>query len=313
MAGASYHQANSLEEALQRAAQHQGEYVYFAGGTDIQVYRKQQLNTAPHIIDLSRIPALQRLSKDDDTLTIGAGVTLDELLQNSLVTEHYPLLAAAAQVVASPVIRMTATVGDNLLVNNRCTYYNQSAFWRAAAGGCLRTGTDVCLAAPGQTTCYARNVSDLAPALIVMRAEVTVTHQNGSQRLPLVELYNPDGIRHYREIGPDAVLTAIHLPAPPARWWYRKLRRRRSIEFSSLTVAGAADSAGRLRICVNAACPAPVLLEGSVAEADPDTWRREARRRCRTIDNDLLPLKYRRDMLDLFVTDCLNALTRKGE
>ena len=56
-----YHIPSSAEEALSIADNFSGNYAYFAGGTDIQIYRKQKLDTHDHIIDLSALDELKSL------------------------------------------------------------------------------------------------------------------------------------------------------------------------------------------------------------------------------------------------------------
>ncbi|PIZ05633.1 MAG: 4-hydroxybenzoyl-CoA reductase subunit beta, partial [Flavobacteriales bacterium CG_4_10_14_0_8_um_filter_32_5] len=45
--------------------------------------------------------------------------------------------------VGSPLIRKTATIGGNVLCENRCLYYNQSEWWRESIGYCLKCDGDI--------------------------------------------------------------------------------------------------------------------------------------------------------------------------
>src|SRR5208337_503985 len=56
-------------------------------------------------------------------LRLGALVTLDELIENAEVGQHYPALVQAAQGVSSPQIRSVGTVGGDLCQRPRCWYY----------------------------------------------------------------------------------------------------------------------------------------------------------------------------------------------
>jgi 4-hydroxybenzoyl-CoA reductase subunit beta len=46
--------------------------------------------------------------------------------------------------VAGPQLRNMGTIGGNLCLDTRCTYYNQTYFWRSALGFCLKKDGDVC-------------------------------------------------------------------------------------------------------------------------------------------------------------------------
>ncbi|RME22619.1 MAG: hypothetical protein D6800_10820 [Candidatus Zixiibacteriota bacterium] len=301
MSESEYIKVTTLDEAFAQAAAHTGDYVYSGGGTDLQLYRKKQLLPQRCIIDISEIPQLRTITIDGDTLIIGSMVTLDELLNAPDIHAWCPLMTEAARSVATPVIRMTATVGGNLLVANRCTFYNQSRFWRESVGSCLRESGDTCLVTKGKDKCFSRNVSDLAPALIALGARVSITGPDGTRTLPLEQLYTGDGIRIHAHLDDAAILTEVRVTARPARWFYRKLRRRRSIDFTSLTVAAAADDEKQTRVCVNGMSMAPVLVEADLSDTTLEELQRRVRRACRTVDNDLLPLSYRREMRDQFI------------
>jgi CO/xanthine dehydrogenase FAD-binding subunit len=303
MAELQYLRAMSVELALELARTHRGEYVYSAGGTDVQIRRKQSLLKKSVIIDLAEIRELRGVRIDDGALVVGSMTTLDDLISSKEAREFAMLLVSAAQSVATPVIRMTATVGGNILVANRCTHYNQSAEWRASVGSCLRDYGKTCLIIGGHDKCFSRNVSDLAPALIALDAEITIQDQSGLRSLPLASLYSLDGIHYHANLDNDAIVRDIRISLRAEKWWYRKLRRRESIDFTSLTLA--AVRAGEiLRICLNGVSMSPVLVTGDLSTSSPDELRRLSRLGAKAVDNDLLPLAYRRDMIDVFVEEC---------
>ncbi len=308
MSEALYSRPSSVEEALRLAKSSGQDCLYVGGGTDIEVYRKQGLEHRSHIIDLSVVSELRHVGIHQDRLVIGAMCTLDEIVRSESVRAWSPLLTEAARAVASPTIRYTATVAGNLLVGNRCTFYNQSSLWRKSAGSCLRESGHTCLATGAADKCYARNVSDLAPALIVLDSEVEIRTTEGSRVMPLLELYVADGLHAQGGLPARAVLTAVRVAAKPQRWFYRKLRQRESIDFTSLTVAGALTEAGDVRVCINGISAAPVFIGVPRDKFALDDLQVQARRACKTVDNDLMPLKYRRYMLDLYIEQLWHEL-----
>jgi 4-hydroxybenzoyl-CoA reductase beta subunit len=299
----SYTIPNTIAEALHRARQCAGDYIYLGGGTDILALGKHGLSRPAHRIDLSRISELAQVMATEDTIEIGSMVTLDGILSSKAIAVRYPLIAQAAQSVATPVIRKSATLGGNLLVKNRCTFYNQSSEWRETAGGCLREGGDTCRITGTQAGCYSRNVSDLAAALIALDARIAVVHQQGQATFPLADLYAPDGIHTHRGLSDDAILVRIAISMQPVSWWYRKLRLRRSIDFTSLTVAATVDRQRVARFCTNGVSMAPVLVQGSLDGLTPDGLAKRVRQACNIVDNDLLPREYRREMLGLYLSE----------
>ncbi len=308
MADAAYVVAGSLEEALALAEAHAGGYVFSAGGTDLQLRLQQELEAAPLIIDLSGIGDLSGVQAGRDGLEIGAMTTLAELAASAAARRWCPMIAEAAASVGTPVLRMTATAGGNLLVANRCTSYNQSAAWRDSAGSCLRNSGDACLVTGGRGQCYSRAVSDLAPALIALQARVVLRDAHAARELALEDLYAAGGFDPRARPGNNAILTAIRLAHPPERWWYRKLRRRDSVDYTSLTVAAARDAAGRVRLCLGGVSMSPILVCAPAGEASLRELQAEARRKCKTVENDLLPLSYRRSMMDVFVEESWREL-----
>ncbi len=306
----SYAMPPTVEEALSLAQEYAGACEFIAGGTDSEIRRRLGLRRQPMIIDLSGIRELRRLDGSGGALNVGALVTLHELTVAPEVTGLFPMIAAAAASVATPVIRETATIGGNLLVSNRCTFYNQSQFWRNSIGSCLRDIGDTCLVTGirnGQ--CFSRNVSDLAAALIAHNAEVVVQNSRGREQISLSSLYAMDGLRPVCGLDEHALLTGIHIGEPAKAWGFRKLRLRESLDFTSLTAAATLDRNGNFRICLNGIAMAPILVQGSMTELSLDETKRQLRLKAKPVNNDLLPLDYRKRMMDTYVEELWNELT----
>jgi len=313
MTEAAYAVVRSVEQALDLAQSHPGDYHYSAGGTDLQVRIKQELTRARVIIDLSEVPELRGIHSGPAGLVAGSMTTLRELGSSPEVRDWCPMIAEAAASVATPVVRMTATLGGNLLVANRCSYYNQSAEWRLSAGYCLRDDGDTCLVTGGHDRCFSRHVSDLAPALIALGARVVIHDLRSTREMPLEDLYVPDGLRSHAGLGDSAILLSVRIGRRPGRWWYRKLRRRESIDYSSLTVAGARDAVGGLRVSLGGVSMSPVLLFTEGGAGNLEDLKRQARRACKTVDNDLMSLSYRREMIDVFLGELWHSLDGASE
>jgi 4-hydroxybenzoyl-CoA reductase subunit beta len=209
-----------------------------AGGTDLYPNMKRRQFTPKLVVGLRRAAGMNGIALNGG-LRLGALTTLDDVARHAALRERWPSLARAASLVASPPLRNAATIGGNLCVDTRCTYYNQTEPWRAAIGYCMKRDGTICLVAPGSDKCWALSSSDTAPVLISLGAEVTLESADGTRRLPVAKLYQDDGITYLAK-RPHEILTDIHVPdASGWRTTYRKLRRRGSIDFPILGVAAA--------------------------------------------------------------------------
>jgi 4-hydroxybenzoyl-CoA reductase subunit beta len=243
-----------------------------AGGTDLVPNLRRGLEQPATLVDLGGIAALDTLALDAKPRLIGAGVTLARLASDARVAAEYPAMARAALEVAAPAHRNAGTVGGNLCLDTRCVFYNQSAWWRAANRGCLKRGGATCHVAPLGTRCHAAFSGDLAPALLVLGAEVEIMSTRGTRRLPLCELYRNDGARHLA-LDADELLVAVYVPPafPGSASAYRKARVRGSFDFPLAGVAMAVTlDAGRiaqLTVALTGTNPIPLKLAGTEAFA----------------------------------------------
>lgn len=299
----AYIKPTTVSEALTKAAECKNSYIYFGGGTDIQIYHKQSLLLQNNIIDLSEISELRNIDLKDNVLRIGSMATLDELINSNSVTENFPMIIKAAQSVATPVLRKTATIGGNILVMNRCTFYNQSKDWRKSIGSCLRESGDICQVTGIKSNCYARNVSDISPVLIAMDAEVLIQNQKKELTIPLFKLYTSNGIYPFQNLDDDGIIIGIRVTQKPVKWWYQKLRLRQSLDFTSLTIAATVDEDNIARICINGVSMAPVLIKEELSKLTLDDLQKQSKIACKMVDNDSMPLSYRREMLKTYLND----------
>lgn len=297
----NYNIPESVDQALSMMKETGGQARFIAGGTDLMVHRHQGNENSPVLIDISRLNALQQIDIEEDNLVIGAGVTLHQLAMHPAIENSFPLLKTAALSIASPVIRKSATVAGNLLVDNRCVYFNQSEFWRQAVGLCLKCGGDYCIATGGKKACYSVFVSDLAPALIALDASVTVLTAAGRNLTPLEKLYSNIGLEPHT-ISKDALILNVVVPLRAGiKTWFAKLRPRKSVDFTNLTMAICFDEEKQhVKIAVSGAEMGPAVH----CEAVPfnyDEVLKSLRKKCRMVDNLFYPRTYRRKMLEVYL------------
>jgi 4-hydroxybenzoyl-CoA reductase subunit beta len=298
-------------------AEHGTAAVYLAGGTDLFPNMKRRQLDPKVLIGLRGIGELNGITNGTG-VTIGAGVTLTQLANHPEVRKGYPALAHAAGLVSSPPLRDAGTIGGNLCLDTRCTYYNQSHAWREALGFCMKKDGDICWVAPGSRKCLAVSSSDCAPVAIALRAELRLVGPEGERRIPAEALYREDG-SEYLEIFPGELLVSIHLP--PVNGWrasYWKLRRRGSIDFPILGVAAAmkVDNRGiceAMRLVLGAVAPKPLLIEQvadllvgrSVTIEMVNEAAELATRFAKPLDNTDMALSYRKKMTRVYVARAL--------
>jgi len=300
--------ATTVQEAIEQAIANKGNFKYLAGGTDVMVNRFQGNETASCLIDITKIETLKGITKQGDFLRIGALEILEELKFNSDLKTEFPMLIEAALSVGSPLIRKTATIGGNVLCENRCLYYNQSEWWRESIGYCLKCEGDICIATGGKNACFSELVSDTAPALIAMDAEIEYFDENGKHQQPLESIYTGDGVKP-RNLSETAIITALFLPLNRGfKTAFFKLRERESLEFTSLTSAVVVDKNGKLKIALSGVDPKPVVIEGKI-EDDKDLLIKKAIKAARAVDNDMYSRKYRREMISVYLKRSFEKLT----
>jgi 4-hydroxybenzoyl-CoA reductase subunit beta len=263
-AGLRLAQPHSIDEAIAARAQNPGSR-YLAGGTDLIVNMRRQIDAPNALIDLAGIDELAEIAASAEGLRIGAGVTLAALARAPAIAP-YQAVAQAAEGIAGPGHRTIGTVGGNLCQDTRCIYYNQSEWWRSANGFCLKHRGDVCHVAPQGEHCHAAYSGDLAPALMVCGAEVDIAGPKGRRRVALGDLYVEDGRAHL-SLGEGELVVAVRLPANPPPSAYTKVRQRAAIDFPLAGVAVALASAdgkvGALRIALTGTNSRPFLLAGT--------------------------------------------------
>ena len=304
----------TLDELLSHLEVHGGESLMVAGGTDAVPNLKHRLHEPRYVVHLGAIPELRFVRERADGLDLGPLITLAALARHAAVLRDYPVLAKAAQLVAGPQLRNMGTLGGNLCLDTRCTYYNQTWFWRSALGFCLKKDGSVCHVVPAGKRCVAAHSSDVAPVLIALDATLEITGPAGARTLSADEFFVADGI-HNNVLQRNEVLTRVHLPAASRGLaaGYQKLRPRRAIDFPMLSVAFAARAEGGTcrgaKLVVSAIAARPRVIHGvdeavrghaldpSLAAALGDL----AKRQCRPQTSIPYDADWRHEMVPVFV------------
>ncbi|MFK7739712.1 MAG: xanthine dehydrogenase family protein subunit M [Planctomycetota bacterium] len=323
----AYHTPKTATEAVRLQQEHGPAAMYVAGGTDLYPNMKRRHQTPEQVISLRDVEELHSMEVlTDGRLQIGAMVKLSTLEHYPHLMAHYPALQHAIREISTPLLRNMGTIGGNLLLDTRCTYYDQSHEWRESIDFCMKSKKEaICWVAPGSPRCWAVQSSDSVPVVCAMEAEVELASADGTRTLAADDLYQDDGIQYLTK-KPEELLTKITLPAPgsgAAGGWkssYLKLRRRDTYDFPVLGVGaclwfaedGTIEKANlRLGGAGSYAMPATKSEELLVGNKLTDELIAEAGnaalKPARTMDNTDLDVYWRRKVAPIYVARALKA------
>lgn len=317
----TYHRPKTAAEAVSLAAAHGRQAMYVAGGTDLYPNMKRRHQVPAHVISLQDVPGVHGVDVlADGRVAIGAMVRLSLLEHHPTLRQHFPAFAHAVREISTPLLRNMGTIGGNLLLDTRCTYYDQTHEWRESIDFCLKKDGAICWVAPGSPRCWAVQSSDTVPVVCAMEAEVELVGTAGTRTLKAGELYRDDGIQFLTK-KPEELLTRLILPAP--KGWkasYLKLRRRDTYDFPVLGVgacvwtdAGGVVTKANIRLggagsyAIPASDSEKLLVGQRLTDDVIAAAGSAAMKPARTMDNTDLDVYWRRKVAPVFVARALAA------
>jgi carbon-monoxide dehydrogenase medium subunit len=236
----------SVDDCLKILADRGPEAKLLAGGTDLLPQLKNHLLKPPWVVDLSGVPALRAIARQDgQALRVGAAVTARQLELDPVVRSRYPALAESGALVGSVQVRNLATLGGNL-----------------------------CNAAPS---------ADMAPPLYTLEAEALIAGPRGERRVPIASFIT--GVRQ-TVLGPGELLVALLVPDPGPRsgGTYVRHTPRRELDIAVVGVASQitlrdGGVCAKARIALASVAPTPVRATAAEQslEGQPVTPERIAR------------------------------------
>jgi CO/xanthine dehydrogenase Mo-binding subunit/CO/xanthine dehydrogenase FAD-binding subunit len=182
--------AEAMEQLDDRA-------IPLAGGTDVQVQRRQGIARPVKLVSLAEIAQMRGIDiTGREYISVGASVTLAELAHELGGT--LPILAEVIGTIASSQIREMATVAGNLLQGKRCWFYRNDFPCFKRMGGlapCYAINGDHRFyhAVIDGHRCQAVTPSDLATALIALDTQAVIASGGSLRTVSMQELYTGPG------------------------------------------------------------------------------------------------------------------------
>ncbi|MCL4247353.1 MAG: FAD binding domain-containing protein [Anaerolineae bacterium] len=110
-----YHTPKTIDEALKLLTDYGGQARIIAGGTDLLVdMRAGQHPAHEALIDITAIPEMSAIYRQEDRIYIGAGVTHTQIVRSAELQAHARCLVESCGVVGGPQVRNVATLGGNV-------------------------------------------------------------------------------------------------------------------------------------------------------------------------------------------------------
>jgi len=296
---------------------------FLAGGTDLLVAMKAKIAAPDLLVDLNGITRLKGVKRDNKSkeLRVGALTTLTQFQESPLIQEHLPILSQTIALVSTLQLRNMGTLGGNLCLDTRCTYYNQPSFLKRRWEPCLKIGGKICHVVKKKDTCYAVYSGDMAIPLIALGAKVRVAGARGTNERDLRSFFTGSGVKP-NMLKFNEILTEVCIPGLPenAGLSYQKLRLRDTVDFPLLGVAvflqleGNQGKCRDVRLVLGAVGPgpqvveeAPILMRGKrITSKLIDAVSRAARKMAHPVDNTASSPRYRMQMIPFFIKKAFN-------
>lgn len=318
----TYLEPKTIDELVEIKEEFAAKCAILAGGTDLIPMLKRRSISTRHLVNIKRIPELTEISYEKDSgLRIGAAVTLRKVMDHQVVLGSYSILVKAAMSVGTNQLRNMGTLGGNICLDSKCTYYNQSEFWWKSRPDCFKHGGNACYVVKGGKRCFGLSAADTVSALIALDAELIIVGPEGQRRTAVEKFYTGDGRRPHHLDGGE-VVTAVLIPPPDEGWreGFMKKSHRGSIDFSIATLSIRLKNNGKgledARIALNGVFSNPIRAEEAERHLIRKGVNRETvREALRLILKASTPLSLidasafvRRKMIEAMFTDLIETM-----
>jgi len=196
---ADYVCPDSVEEALRVLNRYAGAARVIAGGTDLMLDLRQGKLAPRCLVDITRIPGLQRIEVSHGMVEVGAAVTFATLGDSPFIRQHVHALAEAARSIGALPIQTVATWVGNLV--------------------------------------QALPAADGAIVALALEAEARIVDRHAAEWRPVETLFAGPGISAVDPSRQIVTHLRFRLPPPPWGTAWQRLGRRESLVLPILNCA----------------------------------------------------------------------------
>jgi carbon-monoxide dehydrogenase medium subunit len=109
-----YYAPRSLTDAVKFLADHRDDVKILSGGQSLLPLMKMRLSKPGFIVDIGRIPGLDMITEEGDSLIIGGLITHAQIESSELLRKKCPLLPQTATTIADVQVRNCGTIGGSV-------------------------------------------------------------------------------------------------------------------------------------------------------------------------------------------------------
>ena len=217
----TYFKPQTESELLEKIKSYGNDAKVLAGGTDLLIYMKQGIAAPQVLIDVKGISEYSKIiTASDGSMTIGASVTCNDVIENECINKHFSVLVEAAKTLGSYQLRNRATVVGNI--------------------------------------CNASPAADMAGPLLVLGASVLVGNERGGREIPLTDFFL--GVKkNALKIGEFVKAIKVPAYFRDAKSGYIKASRIKGHDLGICNVAMCRVN-GTLKVSIGSCAITPVLL-----------------------------------------------------
>jgi carbon-monoxide dehydrogenase medium subunit len=266
----SYIEPGSLSELLDFLKDNGEKSAVFSGGTDLFVTIRAGLVRPEYVVNLKHVPELRVLSFDKkEGLSIGACVTVNELIEHESVQQNYPILRIAGEELATFQLRNRATVVGNMVTASPC--------------------------------------GDMSSPLLCLDASVELLSADGSRTMLLREFIT--GVKKTQIRPDEIVSRiTVPTTYAGAAGGYQKLKRIKGHDLGVVAVAMIRNKE-TMRFSISSAAPTPVLLPDFASGTKLEEIQKVAQSSISPIDDVRCTKEYRSFMVDVFIKRLVEGVT----
>ncbi len=278
-----YLRPTDLDSVLAALAQDSSETKILAGGQSLVPLMNLRIVAPKRLVDINRVPGLDRIGIDGDQLTIGALARHTDVLSSPIVGQYAPLVIAAYRHVAHRPIRNRGTIGGNLA--------------------------------------HADPASELPAVMLALDAEMVLRSRNGERRVPAEKFFLGTFETAVRAAELLTVIR-IPLASGSRRWGFEEISQRQG-DFALVAVAATfAVDGGRCahtRLAYGGVADHAVRLAAAEAALDGESPREavfeevaaKAAEAVNPPEDVHADAAYRRDLVRTLTRRALSAAARR--